>query len=504
MEHAVGNQHHVDRFPGQSLIKGGRYRRGILEIAADGLPAADAPQLPSRARRDRIGKRTADRAPCADDNGCLVTIPLKHDDMAVPDQEAAQCRFWSGGSHQPPARASAAAMTLVVLASAQILADDVDPWGMPRLRALLPVAGMTVIEQQAERARANGAGRMVLLVDGVPPALAEACDRIRSRGLAVELVRDGRGTARATGPDARLLLVADGLVAGDQAWRVAASARAPAVLVTEDAVVTQELERIDPATRWAGFALIGPQDVAALAEAPDGWDAQLLALRQAVQTDAQRIHWDKALFVSGDIALATATPSARDAEQRLLAGTERGGSGLGQHWLIDPIARLASAPLLSRHRSGRAAHAASLAAALAACGTMLAGWPLPAIALGLASAFAGGIAAFVARFRPEGRVETVLRTMALLTQLFSLLLIERGALWNGALIGTGGGGLAAVSLLLVAISRKLPTGRLPDTVLTWVLLLLAAPVFGVANAAALVTVLLAGITAFLLWREPKL
>lgn len=391
-------------------------------------------------------------------------------------------------------------MTLVVLASAQILADDVDAWGMPRLRALLPVAGMTVIEQQAERARANGATRMVLLVDGVPPALAEACDRIRSRGLAVELVRDGPGTARATDPDASLLLVADGLVAGDQAWRVAAGARAPAVLVTEDAIVTQDLERIDPATRWAGLALIGPEDVAALAEAPDGWDAQLMALRQAVQADAQRIAWDKALFVSGDMALATATPSARDAEQRLLAGTERDGFGFGQRWLVDPLARLASASLLSRHRSGRAAQILSLLSALGAGGAMLAGWPLPAIALGLVSAFASGIASFVGRFRPDGHVEAALGGISMMLQVLALLIIERGAEWIGNPAGSGGAGLAAVALLLFALSHKLPGSRLPDSVLLWAMLLATAPFLGVANAAALVALLLAGFTALLLLR----
>jgi hypothetical protein len=394
-------------------------------------------------------------------------------------------------------------MTLVVLASAQILADDVDPWGMPRLRALLPVAGMTVIEQQAERARANGATRMALLVDGVPAALAEACDRIRSRGLPVELVRDGPGTVRATGPDTRLLLVADGLVAGDQAWRVAAGARAPAMLVTEDAVVTQELERIDPSTRWAGLALIGPDDVAALADAPDGWDAQLMALRQAVQADAQRIAWDKSLFVSGDIALATATNSARDAEQRLLAGAERGGFGFGQRWLVDPLARLASAPLLSRHRSGRAAHGLSLLSAIAAGGVMIGGWPLPAIALGLVSAFAGGIASFVGRFRPEGRVEASLSVAALTAQIFALLVIERGAQWGGHIIGEGGAGLAAIALLLFALARKLPGSRLPDMMLLWTMLLLVAPLLGVANAAAVVALLLAGFTTVLLWRDAR-
>lgn len=394
-------------------------------------------------------------------------------------------------------------MTLVVLASAQILADDVDPWGMPRLRALLPVAGMTVIEQQAERARANGAERMILLVDGIPAGLAEACDRIRSRGLPVELVRDGPGTARASGPDARMLLVADGLVAGDQAWRVAAGARAPAVLVTEDAVVTQELERIDPATRWAGLALIGANDVAALAQAPDGWDAQLMALRQAIQADAQRIAWDKALFVSGDMALATATSSARDAEQRLLAGVDRGGAGLGQRWLIDPLARLASAPLLSRHSSGRVAHGLSLAAALGAAGTMLAGWPIVSVALGLFSAFAGGLAGFVSRFRPEGRLEMSLGGAALAGQLVAMLLVERGVQWDGSLLGSGGAGLAAVALLMVVLPRNSFGSRLPDLPFLWALLLLTAPMIGVANGAALTALVSAAMASMLLWRNAR-
>ena len=87
-------------------------------------------------------------------------------------------------------------MTRIALAAAEQLADAVDAWGMPGLRALLPVAGMSIVEHQAEQARAMGCDAFLLLIDALPAALTEAVDRIRARGLPVQLVRNASDAGR--------------------------------------------------------------------------------------------------------------------------------------------------------------------------------------------------------------------------------------------------------------------------------------------------------------------
>ena len=207
-------------------------------------------------------------------------------------------------------------MTVIALAAAQVLADDVDAWGMPLLRAMLPIAGMTVIEHQAERARAFGVTRMMVLVDGVPPALLDVCDTIRARGMAIDLVRDGRDVVRISADATAILLIADGLVAGDMAWRAVTGGAPPALLTTSDVMATQKLEQMDADHRWAGLALLPGTMIAGLDALPADWNPQLALFRQAVQDGAARIACDAALFVSGDVAVTDDFTSAAAIEGR--------------------------------------------------------------------------------------------------------------------------------------------------------------------------------------------
>jgi hypothetical protein len=376
-------------------------------------------------------------------------------------------------------------MTLIALAAAQMLADDVDAWGMPRLRAVLPVAGMTLIEQQAERARSVGVTKLLLLVDGVPPALAEACDRIRARGLPVELVRDGAGVVRGGAGAERVLLVADGLIAGVQAWQAMAGARGAALLATDDAHVTQAMERIDASTRWAGLAALPADAMTRIADAPDGWDPQLMMLRKAVQDGAPRVAWDQALFVSGDIALATSAGAAAEVEQRLMAATEARERGIGRRWLVAPLARTAAGPLLAAQWSGRVARLASFIAATGAIAAVLAGQLLPGLGLGLLAAFSHGTGDFVARFRPEGRLWRALAQIGIGTQLVALFLAERGAEADSlaALTGNGSFGACVVVALSEAVRRREGQGPLVDLPAAWLALGVLVTALGPVAAA---------------------
>lgn len=360
-------------------------------------------------------------------------------------------------------------MTLIALAAAQMLADDVDAWGMPRLRAVLPVAGMTLIEQQAERARSVGVSKLLVLVDGVPSALAEACDRIRARGLPVELVRDGAGVVRGAIGAERLLLIADGLIAGIQAWQAVAGARAAALLATDDAHVTQQLERIDGATRWAGLAMLPADAMAQIADAPADWDPQLLMLRKAVQDGAARVAWDQALFVSGDIALATSAGAATEVEQRLMAANEARERGIGRRWLIGPLTRMLAGPLLTSQMSGRVARFLSLLTAAGAVGAVLTGYVLPALALGFLAAAAHGVGDFVARFRPEPRWLRMLAQAGLAGQLGGFFLAERGAELGllAAWLGNGSFGAFVVVAFAEAARARGGEGPVLDLPVAW-------------------------------------
>ena len=65
------------------------------------------------------------------------------------------------------------------------------------LRALLPLAGQTLIEYQARCVAALGAAPVLVLVERVPVALNEAFERLRGEGIAVS--RSATGTRRRAG-----------------------------------------------------------------------------------------------------------------------------------------------------------------------------------------------------------------------------------------------------------------------------------------------------------------
>ncbi len=350
-------------------------------------------------------------------------------------------------------------MTLIALAAAQTLADDVDAWGMPRLRALLPMAGMTVIEHQAEAARRVGASAMLLLVDGVPAALAEACDRIRARGLAVDLVRDGQDIAKASLQAERMLLVGDAIIASAAAWQAVSSSRAPILLVTNDSSTTQALERIDAQTRWAGLALLDGARLASLDRCPPDWDPQLFLFRSAVQDGTEQLDWAGSQFVSGDMAVASSGTVIDALESRVMAQSDAREAGLGRRWLMAPLVRMVAGPLLARQASGKAARLVSLALSLAAGGLVLAGHLLPGLALGVGAMSAHVTGDFVTRFRPEGRLWRGLATAGLVAQLLVLLLAERGSTWGTAAewLGQGSYGLTIAAIMTELTRRRAPT-----------------------------------------------
>lgn len=156
------------------------------------------------------------------------------------------------------------------------------------LRALLPLAGQTLIEYQARCLAALGAAPLIVLVDRLPVALNDAFERLRGEGIAVVAVSDAIEAASRFESGTEVVLLADG-VAPDMAdvTRIGESGGEAMILTVPDDAAHQAFERIDAANRWAGLARIPAALVGATAAMIGDWDLQSTLLRRAVQSGAR-------------------------------------------------------------------------------------------------------------------------------------------------------------------------------------------------------------------------
>ena len=300
------------------------------------------------------------------------------------------------------------------------------------LRALVTVAGETLIERQAARLADVGVAHIAIAVGAVPADLLATCDRIRRRGVKITPVRAAADLLALVEGDDRIILVTDGLQAGGTHYAAIAKPGSPAILVTGDTPLTQSFERIDATRRWGGLASISDHMVRELAEMPGEWDMILTLLRMAVQSGARRLYCEPALFEQGDIAIVTDRPMAALLEQSSLQQVEYGGMGLGRSAIMMPIIRLfgpllVKSPATARYLPYGTGLLWVIVALLAASGLAAAG-ALVAVLGGLGLAAMRFLSAFRAESAAQDRVREVIRTFAwLLLALFPWLLSLAGA-----------------------------------------------------------------------------
>lgn len=301
-------------------------------------------------------------------------------------------------------------MTLIAL----IGASEVLPDGA--LRALVTVAGETLIERQAARLADVGVTHIAVAVGTVPAELLATCDRMRRRGMKVTPVRAAPDLMTLVESDDQIILVADGLRAGGTHYAAIAKPGSPAILVTGDTMLTQGFERIDATRRWGGLASISETMVAELAAMPGEWDMMLTLLRLAVQSGARRLYCEPALFEQGEIAIVTDRPTAALIEQSSLQQVEYGGMGLGRSAIMMPLVRLAGPLLVKSPNTARylphiTALLWTIVALLAASGFAAVG-ALVAILGGLGLAAMRFLSAFRAESAAQDRVREIIRTFA--------------------------------------------------------------------------------------------
>lgn len=289
------------------------------------------------------------------------------------------------------------------------------------LRAELPVAGQTVLEQQARVLTEAGAERVIAIAERLPPTLVGAVNRLRRDGLAVEVLRQVHDVAQRVRPDERLLVIGDGIVTDESAVERLLSAPVPAILTLPDTAETRDWELIDATARWAGLLLADGDLVRRTARMLGDWNLQSTLLRNAVQSGAERVDASAAVPL---LALVDDSGSALAVEQAISRGATRRHTGLLDRYLFEPIARAAAPRVMAAMIDPAWLRAGASGLLILAALVLVGGWRWPGLVLALLSGpidtLGRHLAAMTMRLRRDQKRWTQLRYGAASAALLAL------------------------------------------------------------------------------------
>jgi hypothetical protein len=211
------------------------------------------------------------------------------------------------------------------------------------LRALLPLAGRTLLEYQARCAAAAGAAPIVVVVERVPQALQDAFERLRLDGIGVFPVSDVNEAVSRFEAGSSILLIGDGIAPPVTLVDELAEEANSAVATVPDNEDHESFERIDGATRWAGVAVVDAHLLGSTAAMLGDWDLQSTLLRRAIQEGARRV---AASEVGGEPLLAENAEGLSDFQQHLLHASRGPRNDWVSRYLLPPIEDLATEQLM--------------------------------------------------------------------------------------------------------------------------------------------------------------
>src|SRR5947209_3423951 len=160
------------------------------------------------------------------------------------------------------------------------------------LRALLPLAGRTLLEYQVRCAAAVGAAPIVVVVERVPQALQDALERLRLDAIGVFAVSDVNEAVSRFEAGSMILLIGDGVAPPIELVMALADESEPSVGTVSDDESHEAYERIDGGSRWAGIALVDAHLLGSTAAMLGDWDLQSTLLRRTIQEGARRLRAD--------------------------------------------------------------------------------------------------------------------------------------------------------------------------------------------------------------------
>ena len=290
-----------------------------------------------------------------------------------------------------------------------------------QLRALLPLAGRSLLDYQVRCVAAAEAAPIVIVVERVPQALQDIFERLRLDGIGVFLVSDIDEAASRFEAGSMILLVGDGVVAPAEMVANLAAEPEPAIAIVPDDEAHAAFERIDAESRWAGVALVDAHLLNSTASILGDWDLQSTLLRRAIQSGARRIPVGEA---GGRTILVESADQLGDFQRNLLAASRSTRTDWPSRFILAPFEELATERLMERRLPPAWLVWAALGLTLAAALLFVRGWLVTALVLLVLSTPLDLIAARLANLR--------LRPLA-------SRMPSRRALWPAA-------GLAAIAL----------------------------------------------------------
>jgi hypothetical protein len=317
------------------------------------------------------------------------------------------------------------------------------------LRALLPLAGQTLIEYQARCLAAAGAAPITVLVERIPPALNEAFDRLRLDGINLIAVSDGIEAATRFEAGALILMLGDGIVPPPELLADLVHEAEPAVITVRDDDEHQGFERIDAEARWAGVAIMDSHLLASTAAMLGDWDLQSTLLRRALQEGASRL---PVTAEGGEPLLVERADQLADFERAMILASRGSRRDVTSRYLLPLVEDFATEQLLEAPVRPGLLIWVALGLTLAGAAAFLKGWPVAALLLLLLSTPLDLIARRIATLRLRPLAATML-SRRLLWPAAGLALIALG--WWASENGGGWGSLvAALSALAFAEAAR--------------------------------------------------
>lgn len=251
------------------------------------------------------------------------------------------------------------------------------------LRALLPLAGRTLVEYQVRCAAAAGAAPIVVVVERVPQALQDALERLRLDGVGVVAVSAVEESVSRFEAGSAILVIGDGIAPTASLVADMAGEPEPAVATLPDDELHQSFERIDGETRWAGVALVDAHLLGSTAAMLGDWDLQSTLLRRTLQEGALRIPVE----AGGGEPLLVERAEQLEAFQRHLVAASRGArSDWASRFLLPPVEEFATEQLMETAVRPAWLIWTALGLTIGAAVAFVEGWPVAALVMLLLSA----------------------------------------------------------------------------------------------------------------------
>jgi hypothetical protein len=239
------------------------------------------------------------------------------------------------------------------------------------LRALLPLAGRTLLEYQVRCAAAVEAAPIVILVERVPQALQDVFERLRLDGVGLFPVSDVNEAVSRFEAGSMILVIGDGIAPPAELVAWLADEPEPAIGTVPDDEEHAEFERIDAHSRWAGVALVDSQLLGSTAAMLGDWDLQSTLLRRTVQEGGLRV---SAADAGGEPLLAESAADLEDFQRKLVIASRGVRTDWVSRYLLPPLEEFATEQLMETALRPAWLVWASLGLTIAGAACFLRGW----------------------------------------------------------------------------------------------------------------------------------